>query len=238
MPSMRIAAFPNPPTGRPKPPVPSLQHAEHRKDDICDQVGTMTAGFSSGTCWPFPSDMIIAYRLAVAAVIAGLLCLAGDRADAQIVQLPTFRSFGVSTTVSVPDRGSVSLGGISSNRSGYVERGLPILGVGPFGGPAFANRAIGRQSQTAGVSVSAYIHDFETLEQDLVERADARSRNHLRPLPLAAGKRSESPPRLLPSLRSPSAAPDVGGQMSIAELRRQKAASQVGLSSVATRQRR
>jgi hypothetical protein len=182
--------------------------------------------------------MIITSRFAVAALFAGLLSLAGSPADAQIVQLPTFRSFGVSTTVSVPDRGSVSLGGITSSRSGYVERGVPILGVGPFGGPAFANRAIGRQSQTAGVSVSAYIHDFESLEEDLVGRAEARSDRRLRPQPLAAGRRAEPPPRLLPSLRAPSTVPDAGGRMSIAELRRQKAASQAGLSAVAVRQRR
>ena len=45
----------------------------------------------------------------VAALAAGASPAAAQRANA--VQLPTFSFFSVDTTVSVPDRGSASLGG-------------------------------------------------------------------------------------------------------------------------------
>ncbi len=41
---------------------------------------------------------------------------------AQVVQLPTFHSFVVSTTVSVPDRGGIVLGGTTNQRASSARR--------------------------------------------------------------------------------------------------------------------
>jgi hypothetical protein len=124
-----------------------------------------------------------------------------SEARAQVVQLPTFRVFSMSTTVSVPDRGSAYLGGISGSSWRRRERGVPGLGHVPFAGRAFGNRAIAGQTRSSGVSVSAYIHDFEAMEEDLLRQAD-------------------------PVVRRATAAapsPDIVGRSSIAELRRKAA---------------
>ena len=47
----------------------------------------------------------------------------GPGAIAQVVQLPTYRVFGTTGTIVVPDRGSALLGGNISARAGGVSRG-------------------------------------------------------------------------------------------------------------------
>jgi hypothetical protein len=144
-------------------------------------------------------------------------------AHAQVVQLPTFRFFGLSTTVSVPDRGSAYLGGVSRSAMSRSERGVPILSRVPVAGRAFGNRAIASHTETSGASVSAYIHDFEAMEDELlgrtgglVNRAAPSSRGGFGNANVAA--RTSSPSRRSsPALQRPDA-----GRMSVAELRRQQ----------------
>ena len=64
------------------------------------------------------------------------------------VQLPTFAQTSVSTTVSVPDGGTVLLGGIKRLAEGRNERGMPILGKLPYISRLFKNVGIGRETQT------------------------------------------------------------------------------------------
>ncbi|MGC4006150.1 MAG: hypothetical protein QM811_24745 [Pirellulales bacterium] len=78
---------------------------------------------------------------------------------AQAVQLPTFRFFGTSGTVLVPDRGYASMGGNTSAYSGSSSRGLP----GTFG-PLGNNRGIAAGGTTGGVGVTAWIHDMEDMD--------------------------------------------------------------------------
>ena len=56
------------------------------------------------------------------------------------MQLPTVSAFTVNTTVSVPDRGSALLGGISRASSGRNEFGVPLAPFRPF-----RNSAIGHE---------------------------------------------------------------------------------------------
>ena len=49
-----------------------------------------------------------------AASCCAIVLLAAANLAAQVVELPSFQSFGTSTTVVVPDRGTASLGGINS----------------------------------------------------------------------------------------------------------------------------
>jgi hypothetical protein len=93
-------------------------------------------------------------------------------ARAQVVQLPIFRQFGVSTSVLVPDGGSVHLGG---NRSAAMRSNQ----FGALGVPL--SRSAGAVASASGVTISATIHDFEAMDQALLQQAAARRGG--RPLP-------------------------------------------------------
>lgn len=86
-------------------------------------------------------------------------------AQAQVLQLPTYRQFAIGTTVVVPDRGSVSLGGNGGAAAGSSQ-------FGAFGVPL--QRAAGSHTSAGGMSISATIHDFEAMDRALLERAAAR----------------------------------------------------------------
>lgn len=83
----------------------------------------------------------------------------GPLPGATTVQLPTFSSFSVNTTVTVPDRGSAYLGGVNRAAAGRNEFGVPMLPFRPF-----RNVGIGRELSAASVWVTATIHDFEALD--------------------------------------------------------------------------
>ena len=77
-----------------------------------------------------------------AGMLAGLVSPAVAQLPAT-VQLPSFSYFGVDTSVSVPDRGSISLGGVGRSSSGSTAFG-PVLGPR---WPSFG-RQIGASSTT------------------------------------------------------------------------------------------
>ncbi len=78
--------------------------------------------------------------------------------SAQVVQLPGVGTFGYSGSVSVPDQGTASLGGVQRNRSGTVTRG-------PIGARAFGN-------QSAGTSVTASVTviDLAAMDEALLKQ--------------------------------------------------------------------
>jgi len=80
------------------------------------------------------------------------------------VQLPTFSVFSVQTTVSVPDRGGMSLGGLN-----YGGDGRSVRGFGPLG-----SRGIGSGRAASGVSVGATIIDNAELDRAVLAEAAAR----------------------------------------------------------------
>ncbi|MSR59333.1 MAG: hypothetical protein EXS05_17105 [Planctomycetaceae bacterium] len=76
------------------------------------------------------------------------------------VQQPVIESFTVDTTVSVPDRGRATIGGIgrgASSRTTY--------------GPFRTNTNFGRLTEGSSVSVHAWIHDFDELDRQSLEAA-------------------------------------------------------------------
>jgi hypothetical protein len=93
---------------------------------------------------------------------------------ATTVQLPTFNTFSVMTTVSVPDRGGASLGGIGRAYSGRNENGIPIVGKLPFLGPITGGRGIGSSVSSSGVSVHATIIDHDELDKAVLAEAASR----------------------------------------------------------------
>jgi general secretion pathway protein D len=73
------------------------------------------------------------------------------------VQLPTFAFTSVTTTVSVPDGGTVLLGGVKRLREGRNERGVPILSKVPYVSRLFKNVGIGRDAQSLLMMVTPRI---------------------------------------------------------------------------------
>ena len=73
------------------------------------------------------------------------------------VQLPTFAFTSVITTVSVPDGGTVLLGGIKRLREGRNERGVPMLSKVPYISRLFRNVGIGRDAQSLMMMVTPRI---------------------------------------------------------------------------------
>ncbi|RMF38646.1 MAG: general secretion pathway protein GspD [Planctomycetota bacterium] len=73
------------------------------------------------------------------------------------VQQPSFATTSISTTVSVPDGGTILLGGIKRMREGRLERGVPILSKIPYLNRLFKNTAIGRETSTFMMTVTPRI---------------------------------------------------------------------------------
>jgi general secretion pathway protein D len=73
------------------------------------------------------------------------------------VQLPVQAVTSVNTTVSVPDGGTVLLGGVKRLREGRTERGVPILSKVPWVSRLFKNVGIGREAQSLMMMVSPRI---------------------------------------------------------------------------------
>ena len=85
----------------------------------------------------------------------------------QVVQLPTFSYFSVSTTVSVPDSGRGFLGGIDRAQYRRMSRGFP--GANRLTG----NRATSSRVGTSRASVAATIIDHDELDRRTLSAAAA-----------------------------------------------------------------
>jgi general secretion pathway protein D len=83
------------------------------------------------------------------------------------VQLPQFAFTSVSTTVSVPDGGTILLGGIKRLSEGRNERGVPLLSKFPYINRLFRNVGIGRQTQSLMMMVTPRIIIQEEEEEKL-----------------------------------------------------------------------
>ncbi|HRF02525.1 MAG TPA: hypothetical protein PLI18_18575, partial [Pirellulaceae bacterium] len=79
------------------------------------------------------------------------------RRTGSTVQLPTFASTSINTTVNVPDGGTILLGGIKRLQEGRNERGVPMLSKLPFVNRLFKNVGIGRTSQSLMMMVTPRI---------------------------------------------------------------------------------
>lgn len=73
------------------------------------------------------------------------------------IQLPTFATTTVTTTVSVPDGGTVLLGGVKRLSEGRNEFGVPLLSKIPYVNRLFKNVAIDRNTQSLMLMVTPRI---------------------------------------------------------------------------------
>lgn len=100
--------------------------------------------------------------------ILGLpLCLSPGRALAQAVtvQQPAVGVFSVDTVVSVPDRGRMFLGGVSSAGSQRLS-----YGFGPLRQSSSSHFA-----SSGSADVGVYVFDFEAMDQALLNQSPARA---------------------------------------------------------------
>lgn len=88
-------------------------------------------------------------------------------AEGTTVQLPSFAYVTVSTTVSVPDGGTVLLGGVKRLSEGRNEFGVPLLSKIPYLNRLFRNVGIGRETQSLLMMVTPRIIIQEEEEQNL-----------------------------------------------------------------------
>ena len=89
-------------------------------------------------------------------ILGMALAALASEGDAQTVQLPTFSQFGVSTTVLVPDGGTMVLGGTAHARDELYE--LSPARPGPLD-----RRRSSRREVTSG-TVRVWVHDFAELD--------------------------------------------------------------------------
>jgi general secretion pathway protein D len=83
--------------------------------------------------------------------------IASSSSSGTTVQLPTFSYVSVTTTVSVPDGGTVLLGGIKRLSEGRNEFGVPMLSDLPYINRLFKNVAVGRETQSLMMMVTPRI---------------------------------------------------------------------------------
>lgn len=88
------------------------------------------------------------------------------------VQLPTFQFVSVTTTVSVPDGGTVLLGGIKRLNEGRNEFGVPLLSKVPYINRLFRNVGIGRETDSLMMMVTPRIIIQEEEEARLLGTAN------------------------------------------------------------------
>ncbi len=117
------------------------------------------------------------FRLVFFVFAAGFLV--GENAHAQSgfgrpaniqVQLPVVSFFNVQTVVSVPDGGTMSLGGISRHSSGRFSRGVPGLG-----GPLFQNTGTGYSTGGSRATVTAAIISNQEIGDSLLAEGNRRA---------------------------------------------------------------
>ena len=87
------------------------------------------------------------------------------------MQLPTFQFVTVTSTISVPDGGTVLLGGIKRLSEIRNERGLPILSKLPYINRLFKNVGIGRSTNSLMMMVTPRIIIQEEEEANLIGTA-------------------------------------------------------------------
>ena len=102
-------------------------------------------------------------------ILSLCIVLVGAVATGPTIQLPAFQQRGVRTTVVVPDRGSVSLGGFSGLRQSRVRIAPPFFG-------SFAPSRAGRSSRGVGnMQMRVWVHDLQAMDAAILAEAGQRA---------------------------------------------------------------
>lgn len=93
---------------------------------------------------------------------------------ATTIQLPSVRVFQINTAVSVPDGGSMLLGGVSRSGYGSSSFGVPLLGNVPLAGRPFRNQASGSYFSSGMARAHVTILSNAEMEADVLAEANRR----------------------------------------------------------------
>ncbi len=107
--------------------------------------------------------------IAVALLLQGIA--AAQRPVGIPVQLPTVTVFNVNTVVSVPDGGTLSLGGVTRQSARSSTSGFPGL-AGPLSRP-FSNRSFGVSNSASQASIKVRILSSREMSEDVLAAARA-----------------------------------------------------------------
>lgn len=88
------------------------------------------------------------------------------------VQLPVLSFTSVNTVVSVPDGGTVLMGGVKRMREGRTEQGVPFLSNVPYVNRLFKNVGIGHETSNLMMMVTPRIIIQKEIEEDMVGLTD------------------------------------------------------------------
>ncbi len=88
------------------------------------------------------------------------------------VQLPVLAFTSVNTVVSVPDGGTVLMGGVKRMREGRTEQGVPFLSNVPYVNRLFKNVGIGHETSNLMMMVTPRIIIQKEIEEDQVGLTD------------------------------------------------------------------
>ncbi len=94
-------------------------------------------------------------------ISGALAAVPSARAQQFAVQEPSLETFGVGTTVSVPDRGRSAVGGVRRTASGRAMYG-----------PVRTGHSLGFSDQGTGLSIQARVHDLAEMDRAALEAAD------------------------------------------------------------------
>ena len=83
------------------------------------------------------------------------------------IQLPETTTTTLNTTVTVPDGGTILLGGVKRMREQRIEYGVPILAKTPLVNRLFRNTGIGRRTDSLMLMVTPRIVILEEEEEKL-----------------------------------------------------------------------
>lgn len=108
-----------------------------------------------------PNSHEFGYQMLVPIAVLFACMTSSAYAQNQVVQQPVVRQIRIGTAVSVPDGGRAYLGGVSKG----------AMGANRYGGPFRSGTNSGREFSNSSMSVSVYIHDFEAMDEALLNEA-------------------------------------------------------------------
>ena len=171
-------------------------------------------------------------RVAWCSLVALAVAVAdGHAQQPTTVQLPTLSTFSGRTTVVVPDRGSVYMGGIRRAASGRSEFGVPMLPLRPF-----RNTAVGNERSVSSLHVTATIHDFEAMDEFLLSRPTSFRRQHAMERPAIRQRATAShrpDPRVGSSWKLATPRPEVSAESRVARIQVQSHSRRVAAAAEA-----
>ena len=125
-------------------------------------VNPQTTGVTSGPMFKL-TPVISADRRFVQLAIRPIIAAVGDADSIQVggtdrlIQFPVIQLTTVQTTVTVPDGGTVLLGGIKTTPGGTLQPGVSILNKLPYINRLFKNEATLRDTQSLMIMVTPRI---------------------------------------------------------------------------------